>query len=248
MAIQEDKESEADKKKRLDDKVTRLERSEKAMNLIILNVGDHILRKLDACTTTTSTWSTLDIFYLSKSLPNRIHLQHKFIRLRWLILVQSAQKDSKIWFIVIGGGSRSCKIQGNGSERNCWVSEEWWGIYGTRRIEKKEPFNKRNKSISRSRYGLRVTCWHCKKEGNMKRDCFDRKKKMENEDHCEAAVMVEKLQEIEALTISDKNPKDWWVIDSRCSYHMTSRRKWFHTFKEITGGQVLLADDRIIMV
>ena len=37
----------------------RLERSEKAMNLIILNVGDHVLRKIELCTSAASTRSTL---------------------------------------------------------------------------------------------------------------------------------------------------------------------------------------------
>lgn len=56
----------------------RLERSEKAMNLIFLNVGDRVLRNLDDCTTAASTRSTLERLYLSKSLPNQIYLQHRF--------------------------------------------------------------------------------------------------------------------------------------------------------------------------
>ena len=82
----------------------------------------------------------------------------------------------------------------------------------------------------------------------MKKDCYARKKRMESEDNDEAAVMVDKLQEIDALAISDQNPRDRWVIDSGCSYHMTSRREWFCEFEEITGGQVLLADDRAVSV
>ena len=56
----------------------RLERSEKGMNLIILNVGDHVLKKIELCTLAASTWSTLERLYLSKTLPIRIQLQHKF--------------------------------------------------------------------------------------------------------------------------------------------------------------------------
>ena len=33
----------------------RLERSEKVMTLIILNVGDHVLRKIELCTSAAST-------------------------------------------------------------------------------------------------------------------------------------------------------------------------------------------------
>lgn len=106
--------------------------------------------------------------------------------------------------------------------------------------------NSNNKSRSRSR--SKVTCWYCKKEGHMKKDCFARKKRMESEEDGEAAVMVDTLQEINALAISDHGPRDNWVIDSGCSYHMTSRQNWFSEFKEVTGGQVLLSDDMAVYV
>lgn len=74
------------------------------------------------------------------------------------------------------------------------------------------------------------------------------KEKFESEDDGAAAVMVDKLQEVDALAISDQDPRDKWVIDSGCSYHMTSRREWFVEFLEAYGGQVLLADDRAVSV
>ena len=82
----------------------------------------------------------------------------------------------------------------------------------------------------------------------MKKDCFSRKKRMESEGDGEAAVMVDKMLEVDALSISDQYPRDRWVIDSGCSYHMTSRREWFSDFREFTGGQVLLVDDRAVSV
>lgn len=54
---------------------------------------------------------------------------------------------------------------------------------------------------------------------------------MESEEDGEAAIMMDKLQEIDALAISENSPKENWVIDSGCSYHMTSRRDWFSEFK-----------------
>lgn len=82
----------------------------------------------------------------------------------------------------------------------------------------------------------------------MKKDWCARKKRRESEDDGEAAIMVDKLQEIDALAISDQDPRDKWVIDSGCSYHITSRPDWFIDFKEITGGHVLLADDRAVLL
>lgn len=63
---------------RLQEEAARLERCDKAMNLIFCNITDLVARKLDVCTTAASAWSTLDRLYLSNSLPNRIHLQNKF--------------------------------------------------------------------------------------------------------------------------------------------------------------------------
>lgn len=60
--------------------------------------------------------------------------------------------------------------------------------------------------------------------------------------------MVDKLHEVDALTISEQDPRERWIIDSWCSYHMTSRREWFTEFSETAGGTVLLADDRAVTV
>ncbi|CAA7038047.1 unnamed protein product [Microthlaspi erraticum] len=60
---------------RLQSAAERLERCEKAKNLIFCNITDPVLRKHDACETAESAWSTMEILYLSNSLPNRIHLQ-----------------------------------------------------------------------------------------------------------------------------------------------------------------------------
>lgn len=46
---------------------SNVEKLEKAMNLIVLNVGDHV-----HCTTATAMWSLLERLYMSKSLSNRI--------------------------------------------------------------------------------------------------------------------------------------------------------------------------------
>lgn len=92
----------------------RLQRYEKAMNLIIFNVGDHVLQKIEAFTDATSTWSTLERFYLSKSLPNMIHMQHKIFYT--LKMKESQSIDENI--------DEFLKIVSNLSSVNVHVSEE----------------------------------------------------------------------------------------------------------------------------
>ena len=63
-------------------KISRLERDEKAMNLIFMSVGDHVLRKLDKCTSAAEVWELLDRLYMAKILPNRVHAQLKVYSFR----------------------------------------------------------------------------------------------------------------------------------------------------------------------
>ena len=56
----------------------KFEKSQKAKDLIVLNVGNKVLRKIKHCETDAIMWSTLDKLYTDTSLPNRIYLQLRF--------------------------------------------------------------------------------------------------------------------------------------------------------------------------
>lgn len=56
----------------------QFEKSEKAKDLIVLNVGNQVLRKISNCETAAAMWSTLNRLYMEASLPNHIYLQLKF--------------------------------------------------------------------------------------------------------------------------------------------------------------------------
>ena len=56
----------------------KFEKSEKAKDLIMLNVGNKVLRKIQHCESTAAMWSTLNNLYTETSLPNRIYLQLRF--------------------------------------------------------------------------------------------------------------------------------------------------------------------------
>ena len=38
-------------------------------------------------------------------------------------------------------------------------------------------------------------------------------------------------------------PKDEWILDSGCSYHMCPNRDWFTTYREINGGSILMGNN-----
>ena len=37
--------------------------------------------------------------------------------------------------------------------------------------------------------------------------------------------------------------KDDWILDSRCTFHMSPNRNWFSTYRSIEGGVVLMGND-----
>lgn len=71
----EDEKDPEKKKKIVEAEIARSERCEKAVNNIFLNVGDHVLRKIERCTTAAEAWALLEKLYMPKSLPNHVHAQ-----------------------------------------------------------------------------------------------------------------------------------------------------------------------------
>lgn len=294
ITIKKDEDEEDFKERIKQAELEKSEKAEKAMNMIILNLGDHVLRKLDDCTTAAAIWTALERLYNSKTLPNRIHLQHKFHTFKmtetksidenvddFLKLVSglssvnvSVSEEVQAILLLsslpaqynqlketlkygretltledVTNAAKSKEIELKDVKESSTSQRSGEAHYTRGRPDRRDSYKeKSNSNKARSRSRSKVTCWYCKKEGHLKKDCYARKKRMESEDDGEAAIMVDKLQEIDALAISDQSSSDKWVIDSGCSYHMTSRRDWFSDFKEITGGQVLLADDRAVAV
>ncbi|KAE8733040.1 Detected protein of unknown function [Hibiscus syriacus] len=55
---------------------------------------------------------------------------------------------------------------------------------------------------------------------------------------CEASTTVE----------GRKRFADIWLIDSGATYHMTSRREWFHHYKPVSGGSVYSCNDHALEI
>jgi len=52
------------------------------MDIILFNVGDKVLRKIDHCKTAAEAWALLERLYMVKTLPNRVYLQLKVYNYR----------------------------------------------------------------------------------------------------------------------------------------------------------------------
>lgn len=77
-ALTDEEESDPVKKKqRIEEEATRKGQCERALDTILLNVGDKVLRKIDRSKTAAEAWSLLERLDMVQTLLNRVYLQLK---------------------------------------------------------------------------------------------------------------------------------------------------------------------------
>ncbi|KAL4309312.1 hypothetical protein GQ457_01G041280 [Hibiscus cannabinus] len=60
--------------------------------------------------------------------------------------------------------------------------------------------------------------------------------------------MMEMFSEASTTMEGRKGFADIWLIDSGATYHMTSRREWFHNYEPISGGSVYSCNDHALEI
>ncbi|KAJ0084768.1 hypothetical protein Patl1_29612 [Pistacia atlantica] len=114
-----------------------------------------------------------------------------------------------------------------------------------------------NHGRSKSRSKKNVKCYHCGKKGHVKKDCWHHKKstkktpKATNSQGCVASTFDDgEILFIEAETDSKgkKQLTDVWILDSGATWHMTSHRYWFQTYKPISEGSVFMSNDHALEI
>ena len=123
--------------------------------------------------------------------------------------------------------------------------------------KKRKRFNKGNNTRSsvgngneRSIKTVGKTCYYCKEPSHFRANCPVRKGKSQ------ASIVEEKLKENYnsekdlALVSSTRSVDlfDDWVLDSRCSFHMSPRRDWFDTYESCNGGTVIVGNNAPCMI
>lgn len=48
------------------------------------------------------------------------------------------------------------------------------------------------------------------------------------------------------FVIADENIYDFWILDSRCSFHICPHKEWFDSYKSCDAGTLLMPNDSSI--
>lgn len=108
------------------------------------------------------------------------------------------------------------------------------GLQLKARSDKRENKKSRGKSRSKSRNpSNKLRCYKCK-EGDFKRDCPERKKKDPEKqgEKGDTSVASYGYYSYDILVVSNGDSRQEWVVDSRCSFHMTPNKMWLSYFKK----------------
>lgn len=106
----------------------------------------------------------------------------------------------------------------------------------------KKTFKKPQESSKNTSSGQKETrsCHWCKKLGHLKKDCFAWKRKQESEDKAvNSAEGAEDDEAHEVLNVMEGRVLSSWIMDSRCSFHMSHNLGWFEEIEEATESVIL---------
>ncbi|KAH9704396.1 hypothetical protein KPL70_011449 [Citrus sinensis] len=97
------------------------------------------------------------------------------------------------------------------------------------RSTERGPSGSQNQGRSKSRSKKNVKCYKCGKKGHVKKECWSNQKRKESKE-------------------PESSNAQGCVANSGDTWHMTSRREWFHTYEPISGGSVYMGDDHALEI
>ncbi|KAH9734074.1 Integrase catalytic domain-containing protein [Citrus sinensis] len=97
------------------------------------------------------------------------------------------------------------------------------------RSTERGPSGSQNQGRSKSRSKKNVKCYKCGKKGHVKKECWSNQKRREGKE-------------------PESSNAQGCVANSGATWHMTSRREWFHTYEPISGGSVYMGNDHALEI
>ena len=130
-------------------------------------------------------------------------------------------------------------------------------MYAKGKTDRRESFNgcdqsgsKGKKKDKKVKTKPKWKCFHCGKEGHIKKYCYDflRKQKQGENGSVSVATTSNNACLSEVLTVSNILVPDEWILDSGCSFHMSPNRSWFTNFNEHESGTVYMGNNNTCTV
>ncbi|CAA0834067.1 Probable prolyl 4-hydroxylase 11 [Striga hermonthica] len=211
-----------------------------AAGTIRVCLADEVMYHVMHLKSADEIWKKLESQFMSKTLTTKLYLKQRLYGLKIQegtdlgqhvnIFNQRKQKSGES-----SSQSNSLYVKGNQDR-------------GRRQVrDNSGNQNFRSKSRDKSKGRKTVTCYKCKEQGHFKRDCPKWKKQTADMSSKSANVVQNEefdCSDGDMLSISTAQYDDAWILDSRCSYHITPNREGFATYEPGNSGSVFLDDDR----
>ncbi|KAL5540237.1 hypothetical protein UlMin_044477 [Ulmus minor] len=215
----------------------------KAYNTLILSLSDKVLREIVKCKSAAEVWLKLESLYMTKNLSSRLHLNAKFFAWKMtegrdlqghiddfnklvmdlenigveyededkaLVLLYSLPRSYETLVDILQHGRDTISLEDVVSALKA-KEQKWKSDVG-----------------EQTGYGLFVRGRPSKKE---------KKEKARSKSRGGRKTISDDGYETADVLVASTSHSDKWIMDSGCSYHMTSNGGWFEDYKEINGGQ-----------
>ncbi|GKC14815.1 hypothetical protein Tco_1011597, partial [Tanacetum coccineum] len=234
----------------------------KAYSILILFLGDRVLREVTKKTTIAGIWTKLTSLYMTKSLANRLYLKKKLYtyymstctkmgdhidKFNKLILyfanidIEIGDEDQTLMLLTSLPSSYENFMETLLCGRESLTTEDVLATLNSRELKKRtEGTNK-------------LKCFICHSEVHLKRYYPIKKssgfvKKGKRDQDSDSSDDEGNAYFGEALVVVGNDGMTELVMDSGGSYHMTHKRDFLYEFKVIDGGSVQLGDNRTCII
>ena len=155
----------------------------------------------------------------------------------------------KLDLIISGIKARELELNANKRNGN--------SLYVKGKTDRRESFrgndqsgSKGKKKDKKGKTKPKWKCFHCGKEGHIKKYCYDflRKQKQGENGSVSVASTSNNACLSEVLTVSNVVVPDEWILDSGCSFHMSPNRSWFINFDEHESDTVYMGNNNTCTV
>nr|GEV23808.1 copia LTR rider [Tanacetum cinerariifolium] len=211
----------------------KAELNKKAHSIVILCLGNKVLREVTGETTAARVWSKLETLNMTKSLAKKLCLKKKL----YTFYMPAGRKISEHIDDII---RTLCGYL------TLWTESYDFGGRGSHTKFKENQRKSMGKSKSKSRGG-RLKCYIFQSEDHLKRNCPKNNHKkssgyINKDDQPSSNGSIYDGSEV-MMVMSVEALLDW-IMDLGGSYHMTPRLDLFFDFLECDRGRVLLGDNR----